>query len=109
MKDSPSEVFDSRVHDDPRSVIEAHRGDPVTFRVAAPWGEQVHVFSIGGHRWPLEPDMDGSEQVFSRLLSPGYSFDAPLTGRTGGDHGRESVPSTPVRRLSKVTLRDGIS
>ena len=88
MKAAPSEVFNSDVHGDPRSVMEAHPGDAVTFRVAAPWAEQMHVFSIGGHRWDLEPGLENSEQMFSRLLAPGYSFDASLIGGAGGDNGK---------------------
>lgn len=85
LADQRSQVFSSVVHGDPSLVFEAHPGDPVRFRVAAPWAEQMHVFSVEGHRWLLEPRMRGSEQVYSRLLAPGYSFDAPLVGGAGGD------------------------
>ena len=63
---------------------------PLMFRVASPWAEQVHVFSLSGHRWPLEPGFDRSEQVFSRMLPPGYSFDAPIIGGFGGPYRKEA-------------------
>lgn len=60
---------------------------PFMFRVAKPWGEQVQTFATEGHRFALEPALVGSEQVFSRLLAPGMSFDAPLLGGAGADIG----------------------
>ena len=86
MEYDPTGVFDSEKHGDPRLVFQAHQGDPVVFRVAAPWAEQMHVFAMEGHRWPQEPGMVGSEQMFSRILAPGYSFEAPLIGGAGGDN-----------------------
>jgi hypothetical protein len=79
----PSDVY-STSHGDPGLVISGALGDPLRFRVAAPWGEQAHVFSLTGYRWPLEPQMNGSEQIFARFLAPGYSFDAPILGGFGG-------------------------
>ena len=84
MTDAPSQVFSSVEHGDPRLVFEAHTGDPVTFRVAAPWAEQMHTFAMEGHRWPLDPGMAGSEQIYANILAPGYSFDAPLVDGAGG-------------------------
>jgi hypothetical protein len=81
---APSLVFDSETQGDPRHVFEAHQGDPVTFRVAAPWSEQLHVWNLEGHRWLWEPNFPMSEQVFSHLMTSGYSFDAPLVGGAGG-------------------------
>ncbi|MFP6858270.1 MAG: multicopper oxidase domain-containing protein [Roseibacillus sp.] len=84
MADALSQVFNSIEHGDPRLVFEAHTGDPVTFRVAAPWAEQMHTFAMEGHRWPLDPGMVGSEQIYANILAPGYSFDAPLVDGAGG-------------------------
>jgi hypothetical protein len=81
---NPSLVFDSETQGDPRHVFEAQVGDPVTFRVAAPWSEQLHAWNLEGHRWLWEPNFDHSEQVFSHLMTSGYSFDAPVVGGAGG-------------------------
>ncbi len=88
MTDAPAQVFSSVEHGDPRLVFESHDGDAVTFRVAAPWAEQMHTFALEGHRWPLDPGMTGSEQIYANILSPGYTFDAPLVGGAAGpgDH-----------------------
>jgi hypothetical protein len=81
---APADIFRKG---DPGLVVEGPPGLPLRFRVAAPWGEQLHVFSLSGHRWPLEPALNNSEQVFAQLLAPGYSFDVPVIGGFGGDYG----------------------
>ncbi len=83
---TPSEVYSS-TQGDPGLVIAGTPGLPLVFRVAAPWGEQLHSFSLSGHRWPLEPKMRKSEQVFAHMLAPGYSFDVPVIGGFGGGYG----------------------
>lgn len=85
-KQAPSAVYSSSVHGDPGLVVAGPAGLPLMFRVAAPWAEQVHVFSLSGHRWPLEPGMAKSEQVFAHMLAPGYAFDAPIVGGFGGGY-----------------------
>ena len=82
-----SDVFSSAVHGDPRPVLRAHAGDPVTFRVAQPWGEQLHVFGVSGHQWPAQPHMNGCEHVSSALIGPGVSFDASLVDGAGAGIG----------------------
>ncbi|MFQ5401591.1 MAG: Ig-like domain-containing protein, partial [Anaerolineae bacterium] len=83
---SPSSmgVFDSDVHGDPANLLDAYTGDAVRFRFAQPWGEQAHVFSMEGHRWPLEPFMVGTSQISSKSLRPGEAFDGYITGGAGG-------------------------
>lgn len=93
LLDQPSDVYSSILHGDPGLLFSGAANDPLRIRVAAPWGEQPRVFALAGHRWPLEPGMhkpaEGllSEMVFSRLLPPGYSFDAPVAGGFGGTFG----------------------
>jgi hypothetical protein len=84
----PTLIFNSTAHGDPRQVVRAHAGDPFVFRVAEPWGEQAHVFSVEGHVFPLEPAMPGSEEVSARYLLPGYSLSAVITNGVGdpGDY-----------------------
>ncbi len=106
-QEAPADVYNSKLpledpHGDPGLVIAGPPGLRLTFRVAAPWGEQLHSFSLSGHRWPLEPDMHRSQQicrskpkqmcrseeVFAHLLAPGYAFDAPVIGGFGGEYGK---------------------
>ena len=86
IKEFDLKEFDTK-HPDPALQISGKVGESLRFRVLAPWGEQAHVFSLTGHRWPLEPKMSKSEQIFARFLPPGYSFDAPITGKMGGPYG----------------------
>lgn len=83
----PHQVYSSAVHGDPRVLLRAHIGDPVTFRVAQPWGEQLHVFGIEGHQWPAQPHMDGCEHVTSAIVGPGSSVDAFLVDGAGSGIG----------------------
>ena len=84
---NPGQVFDSAIHGDPRLVLEAEVFTPVILRVGMPWGDQEHVFSVEGHRFPLDVGLTGAEQVSSRLLMPGMSYDADLVGGAGGEIG----------------------
>ena len=81
----PKAVFDSAVHGDPRWVVTVPQGTPLTFRVAQPWGQQPHVPTLEGHRYPLEPDWVGSEQMFNDVIVPGMSYQMPFIGGAGGD------------------------
>jgi FtsP/CotA-like multicopper oxidase with cupredoxin domain len=48
--------------------LDAYAGDAVQIHVLAPASEQTQVFSIEGHRWPLEPNRPGSNLVSSVAL-----------------------------------------
>ena len=81
----PWNVFKSSLWGDPRHVVTVPAGTPLTYRVAQPWGNQTHVPTLEGHRWPLEPGMEGSEQVFNHVLVPGMSLNLHMVGGAGGD------------------------
>jgi hypothetical protein len=66
-------------------VVTVPAGTPLVYRVGQPWGNQVHVPTLEGHRWLLEPGMPGSEQVFNDVLLPGMSLDLHFVGGAGGD------------------------
>jgi hypothetical protein len=66
-------------------MVTVPRGTPLTFRVAQPWGHQAHLPTLEGHRYPLEPGMAGSEQVFNQVLVPGMSLNFDFIGGAGGD------------------------
>lgn len=80
-------AFSSTLHGDPRLVLQGNVGDRARIRVAQPWGEQGHVFGLGGHRFRLDPRLAGSQQVHSHLLLPGFSWDAEIEGGLGGGVG----------------------
>lgn len=83
----PSEVFKSSLWGDPRHVVTVPQGMPLVYRVGQPWGNQLHVPTLEGHRWYQEPGMLGSEQVFNDVLAPGMSLDLYMVGGAGGPMG----------------------
>ncbi len=61
--------LDGGVHASPSTpVMEAYAGDPVRVHVMVPFSEQNHVFSIEGHQWPFEPEMEGTDLVSSEQI-----------------------------------------
>ena len=55
--------------DDPATpIIEALPGDPVRIHVFGAHSEQNTIFSLEGHQWKLEPDMEGSEMLEAAQL-----------------------------------------
>ncbi|HSR69552.1 MAG TPA: multicopper oxidase domain-containing protein [Acidobacteriota bacterium] len=87
FENDPEDVFDSDVWGDPRLTFSVPAGMPMTLRVGKPWGGQRGVFHTEGHRWFLEKDMAGSEQLPADVLVPGMTVDAVLVGGAGGDAG----------------------
>lgn len=85
MLTSPSEVFKSSLWGDPRHVVEVQAGTPLVYRIGQPWGNQTHVPTLEGHRFYLEPGMDGSEEMFDDVLVPGLTYNWHMVGGAGGD------------------------
>ena len=85
MVSAPADVFRSDLWGDPRYVVDVPAGTPLTFRVAQPWGDQLHLPTLEGHRWAQEWRSTGSEQVFNDVLAPGMSLDLKFVGGAGGD------------------------
>ncbi|HWH34549.1 MAG TPA: multicopper oxidase domain-containing protein, partial [Acidimicrobiales bacterium] len=71
-------------HGDAGPTIDAYAGDPLRIHVLAPWSEQAQVFSVEGHRWPLEPGMPGSTLVDSIALGGLESITLVPEGGAGG-------------------------
>ncbi|MDY7094686.1 MAG: multicopper oxidase domain-containing protein [Acidobacteriota bacterium] len=85
MVANPSEVFRSNLWGDPRNVVTVPAGTPLVYRIAQPWGNQVHVPTLEGHRWYLEPGMDGSEELVSDVLLPGMAVNYHFVGGAGSE------------------------
>jgi FtsP/CotA-like multicopper oxidase with cupredoxin domain len=65
----PARLFRSAVHGDPAApLLEAFAGDRVRLHLFVPFSEQAHVFSLEGHRWPLEPGRRGTDMRSSLQL-----------------------------------------
>jgi len=74
-------------------TLRVREGDRFRVHVATPHGEQGHVFSLEGHRWPLVPGMPGTTWLSSRAIGPMQSFSAHVDNGAGpagaylyGDH-----------------------
>jgi len=83
----PADVFRSALWGDPRHVVSVPAGTPLIYRVGHAGGQQVHVPTLEGHRWYLEPGMAGSEQVYNDVLAPGQTLNLLFVGGAGGDIG----------------------
>ena len=104
--DRPS-VFDSGVH-----------GDPVRLHVLVPFSEQAHVFTVEGHRWPVEPGRPGSDllssiqigglEAITVVLESGAGGAALLPGDyLYGDH-REPYREAGLRGILRVDPQDAV-
>jgi hypothetical protein len=78
-------LFRSAVHGDPTvPLLEALAGDRVRLHLFVPFSEQAHVFSLEGHRWPLEPGRRGTDMRSSLQLGGLATTTLHLTDGTGG-------------------------
>jgi len=83
----PADVFRSDRYGDPRHVVTVPSGTPLVYRVGQPWGNQVHVPTLEGHRYPQEPGMPGSEMLYNDVLAPGMTLNFHFAGGAGGGIG----------------------
>jgi hypothetical protein len=84
-------AFSSTRFGDPATpVLRAIAGDPVVLRFSIGASDQFHTFSVGGHVFPLEPNMwnGGSDQrsqlLPSRSFTAGETAEVELVGGAGG-------------------------
>lgn len=83
--DGPTAFSSAGSGDPPTPVLSAYAGDPVTVHaLGSPGSSQVHVLSLGGHGWSLDPGIDRADQVGARGFGPTESIDAELVGGAGG-------------------------
>ncbi|MDX6552598.1 MAG: hypothetical protein QOH74_1086, partial [Gaiellales bacterium] len=66
-------------------ILKAYLGDPVQVHaIVTPGSEQMHVFSLGGLSWPIDPFLTGADQVQARAVGPWESLEIKLAGGAGG-------------------------
>lgn len=65
-------------------AVRAHPGDAIRWHVLSPSSEQVQVFSIEGHRWPLQPGLRGTTLVSSQATGALETLDVRLTAGLPG-------------------------
>ena len=80
-----AKLFRSAVHGDPAVPrLEAFAGDRVQLHLFVPFSEQAHVFSLEGHRWPLEPGLRGTAMRSSLQLGGLAATTLQLADGAGG-------------------------
>jgi hypothetical protein len=83
-----SEAFMSAIHGEPSTpLLEAYAGDAARIHVLVPYSEQAHVFSVEGHRWPLEPGRPGSDLLDSVQVGGLSATSIVLAEGAGGQDG----------------------
>ena len=66
-------------------ILKAYVGDPVQVHaLVTPGSEQMHVFSLGGESWPLDPFIAGSNLMQARGIGPWETLQATIAGGAGG-------------------------
>jgi manganese oxidase len=92
----PGYVFSSAVHGDPSTpVLRAYAGDPVIIRNIVGSHEEMHTFTLHGHRWLSQPDNPLSTPTDTQSLAIAEWFNYELVS------GRPRF----VARSRAVTLR----
>lgn len=85
----PATVYSANTRPAPSTpMLRAFAGDPVRVNVLAPWSEQVQVFSLEGHSWPVEPGRAGTTMVSE---VPVGGLDASILRLDGGAGGPERL------------------
>jgi hypothetical protein len=80
-----AQIFRSAVHGDPAvPLLEAFAGDRVRLHLFVPFSEQAHVFTLEGHRWPLEPGRRGTDMRSSLQLGGLAAATLHLADGAGG-------------------------
>lgn len=78
-------VLSTLAHGDPATpVIEVTVGEQVRFHVTVGFGEQPHVFTVNGHRFPVERVNRDGMHLYARQIVPKSTIDAVLEGGAGG-------------------------
>jgi len=66
-------------------TLQAFQGDPMQVHVVmAPGSENAHVFTLGGLRWHIDPNMPGSNTVSAQGMAPWETYTANVVGGAGG-------------------------
>ena len=67
-------------------IIEAHAGDTMRIHVFGAHSEQNSIFSLEGHQWALEPDMEGGEMLEAEQLGATDALEVNVVA--GGSYGK---------------------
>jgi FtsP/CotA-like multicopper oxidase with cupredoxin domain len=77
----PAYIYSSAVHGDPATpVLRAYVGDPVVIRNVQGAHEEMHNFTLHGHRWLNEPDNPNSTLVDQQTIGLAEYFNYEIIG-----------------------------
>ncbi|GAB2677599.1 hypothetical protein GCM10027271_43100 [Saccharopolyspora gloriosae] len=86
----PAYVYSSTVHGDPATpVLRAYTGEPVLIRNIAAAHEEMHDFTLHGHKWLNEPDNPNSELTDQQALGLAEYFNYEIIGSNVVHRGME--------------------
>jgi hypothetical protein len=79
-------LFSSAANGDPATpLLRAYAGDRVKVHaLAVPGSEQIHVLSLGGQSWALDPEIPHADELTARALGPWQVLDTEIIGGAGG-------------------------
>ena len=98
-------VLSTLAHGDPATpIIEVTVGEQVRFHVTVGFGEQPHVITINGHRFPFERTNGGGMHLYARQIVPKSTIDAVPEGGAGGILG---IPGDYLYRDGRNSFFEG--
>lgn len=82
-------MFSSAAGGDPATVVYTAEANDRTIMhaVGAPGMESLESFGAGGHSWPRDPAVPGTEHLTADLVGSGITLDMDLVGGAGGPSG----------------------
>ncbi|MGZ6924866.1 hypothetical protein [Oryzihumus sp.] len=101
----PAYVYSSVVHGDPSTpLLRAYTGDPVVIRQVTGAHEEVHSFTLHGHRWLNEPDNPQSTMTDIQGAALAEYFNFELVSGSGSSRPQRKPKS--AGELSKHAHTD---
>ena len=85
-------------------ILRAYVGDPMEVHaIVTPGSEQMHVFSLGGLSWPIDPFIANSVKIQARAVGPWESLEIKVSGGAGGG----STRRRPLLRRPAAAVHGG--
>lgn len=106
LQKEPAYVYSSAVHGDPSTpIMRAYSGDPVVIRNVVGSHEEMHTFSVHGHRWLSQPDNPLSTPTDSQSLAIAEWFNYDLVG---GRPRFTARPTSTTLRRARADASNGV-
>ena len=105
----PAYVYSSAVHGDPSTpILRAYSGDPVVIRQVTGAHEEVHTFTLHGHRWLNEPDNPLSTMTDIQASALAEYFNYELVSGSGSARPvRKNKASADLHKATRTDVNNG--